>query len=194
MKFIIVANRAYADLARQLTRVLSMRREYTASYWSVADYKANEAQLDGKQPVIFIGDNELSRPLVDVLPERLRGYGTACFHGGAVAILRADTPGNVSAEDLAELKAAIEDSELEVKQRSATAGDDKPADTLGLGLLAALYFVPLAFPAAAIGLLLGKFGGLKAKEREYHQLQYKYLITRFLADEFDDYAANTGGL
>ena len=60
MQFIIVADDDLAPLGRQIAHALSNQKTHSGAFWSVKHYKDNEAQLDGKQPVIFLGDHELT--------------------------------------------------------------------------------------------------------------------------------------
>ena len=68
MQFIIVANDDLTPMGRQLAHALSMQPSHSGALWTVKHYRDNEAQLDGKQPVIFLGDNEVARSYVAVLP------------------------------------------------------------------------------------------------------------------------------
>lgn len=199
MQFIIVADDDLAPLGRQIAHALSKQKTHSGAFWSVKHYKDNEAQLDGKQPVIFLGDHELTESYVDVLPERFRGYGARCHHEGSKAVLLAETPSDVSLGDLKELQAALDQSQDELRRRAEAA---EAAEAAGAGAGA----VGAAAVASAVGVALWGYGlaGLIAwaikkylsarkRRQEYSKLQYDYLLARFLVEEFEAYVTGIEG-
>lgn len=193
MQFIIVANDDLAPLGRQLAHALSVQKTHSGAFWSVKHYKDNEAQLDGKQPVVFLGDNEMSKSYVDVLPERFRGFGTRCFFEGAKAVLTAEDPGYVSREDLASLRNAVEETgkALSAKPPGATIEWDKFFKQTWL-LLATppyLFWAPLWVPL----LTTKHLSSIKSIKSEYKKLQHMYVLARFLREEFETFVGGVEG-
>ncbi len=202
MQFIVVASEDLAGVARQFLHNLSLRSGHSGAFWPLTRYADNEAQLNSKQPVIFLGEDEISGCYIDMLPERFRGYGARCCFGGTKAVLVVDTPDWVSPSDLRHLRNKVQGVS---SSDDAYAGDDFSrgfqysraataasagvlGGVLGLGLLGAVA-VPVAAWIAAPGLYEG-FSSYKWKE-EYRQLQFQYVLQRFLEEEFD---AFVGGI
>lgn len=188
MRFIIVADEELAHLGRQLAHAFSNQKAHTGAFWSVKHYKDNEAQLDGKQPVIFLGDHALTKSYVNVLPERFRRYGTRCHHEGSKAVLIADTPSEVSITDLKELQAALDQSQEVLRRRGEAARAEEGAEYVTAGAFAS--GVGLALWASGWGLIVWaimKHLSAKKRRQEYSTLQYNYLLARFLVDEFERY-------
>lgn len=191
MQFIIVADEDLAPLGRQIAHALSNQKTHSGAFWSVKHYKDNEAQLDGKQPVIFLGDHELTQSYVDVLPERFRGYGARCHHEGSKAVLVADTPSDVSLGDLKELEAALGQSQDELRRR-AEAAEAAGAGAGAFGLFASAVGVAL-LPGGLIAWAIKKYLSARKRRQEYSKLQYDYLLARFLVEEFEAYVTGIEG-
>lgn len=196
MQFIIVADEDLAPLGRQIAHALSNQKTHSGAFWSVKHYKDNEAQLDGKQPVIFLGDHELTQSYVDVLPERFRGYGARCHHEGSKAVLVADTPSDVSLEDLKELEAALGLSQDELRRR-AEAAEAAGAGAGDVGAAAVASAVGVALwgygLAGLIAWAIEKYLSARKRRQEYSKLQYDYLLARFLVEEFEAYVTGIEG-
>lgn len=197
MQFIIVANDVLAPLGRKLAHALSLQKSHSGSFWTVKHYKNNEHQLDGKQPVIILGDNEISRSYVDILPEHFRGFGTKCFYEGAKAVLMAEVPEDVSREDLVSLKRAMEDVQDELRRQAAFAAAVSVTGVAGTAV--ALSVTPLlrAFPFIRVIFIdpcppffpFSYYWIFDAftRRKQYHKLQYEYALSRFLKDEFESF-------
>lgn len=197
MQFIIVADEDLAPLGRQIAHALSNQKTHSGAFWSVKHYKDNEAQLDGKQPVIFLGDHELTQSYVDVLPERFRGYGARCHHEGSKAVLVADTPSDVSLGDLKELEAALGKSKDELRRRAEAA---EAAEAAGAGAGAFRALAPAVgvalwgyVLAGLIAWAIKKYLSARKRRQEYSKLQYDYLLARFLVEEFEAYVTGIEG-
>jgi hypothetical protein len=182
MQFIIVADNNLAPLARQIAHALSKQKTHSGAFWSVKHYKDNEPQLDGKQPVIFLGDHELTESYVNILPTRFYKYGTRCYHEGSKAVLVAETPSDVSPEDLNELRAALDQHQDQLRQL-AKAG-------LLVGVIAGDFWTNFLTAVIPGGGMIGwalKYLSAQKRRQEYSKLQYDYLLARFLVDEFEAY-------
>lgn len=196
MQFIIVAHDDLAPLGRQVAHALSSQKAHSGAFWSVKHYKDNEAQLDGKQPVIFLGDHELSGSYLDVLPERFRGYGARCHHEGAKAVLVAETPTEVSLADLKELQAAVGQNRDELRRRGRAAeAAGAGAGVVGAAAMASVVGAALwgYGPVGLIVWAITKYFGARKRRQEYTKLQYDYLLSRFLVDEFESYVTGIEG-
>jgi hypothetical protein len=74
MQFIIVANEDLVTLGCQFSHALSAQKTHSAELWTVKLYKKNKNRWGDKQPVIFLGNNEVTKSLV--LPVRFGDFGT----------------------------------------------------------------------------------------------------------------------
>jgi hypothetical protein len=198
MQFIIVANDDLAPLGRQLAHALSVQKTHSGAFWTVKHYKDNEAQLDGKQPVVFLGDNEVAKSYVDVLPERFRGFGTKCSFEGAKAVLVADEPEDVGHEDIASLKRAVEGNQEELRRRAASAAAASATGAVGaMGASAFAFAIGVVLWApvlvGGIAYLVHRFMSARKRKQEYRMLQYEYALSRFLKDEFEAYVGGVEG-
>ncbi|MCK9521481.1 MAG: hypothetical protein M0R76_00355 [Proteobacteria bacterium] len=198
MQFIIVASDDLAPLGRQLAHALSVQKTHSGAFWTVKHYKDNEAQLDGKQPVVFLGDNEVAKSYVDVLPERFRGFGTKCSFEGAKAVLIADEPDDVSHEDIASLKRAVEGNQEELRRRAASAAAASATGAvgaMGASAVASAIGVVLWAPVlvGVVAYLVHRFMSARKRKQEYRKLQYEYALSRFLKDEFEAYVSGVEG-
>lgn len=204
MQFIIVANDDLAALARRLAHALSMQKTHSGAFWTVKHYRDNEAQLDGKQPVVFLGDNEVAKSYVDILPERFRGFGTRCSYEGAKAALIADEPDDVTDEDIASLKRGVEGNQEELRRRAASSGAGSAAGLVGLvalGWLTGSIFMAamlyglgtLAYGLVALPFGISKEIRARRRKQEYRKLQYEYALSRFLKDEFEKFVGGLEG-
>jgi len=198
MQFIIVANDDLAPLGRQFAHALSVQKTHSGAFWTIKHYKDNEAQLDGKQPVVFLGDNEVAKSYVDVLPERFRGFGTRCSYEGAKAVLVADEPEDVSHEDIASLKKAVEGNQEELRRRAASAAAASAtgaAGAVGASAVASAVGAVLWAPVLAglIAYAIHRFMSARKRKQQYRKLQYEYALSRFLKDEFETYVGGIEG-
>ena len=201
MQFIIVANDDLAPLGRQLAHALSVQKTHSGAFWTVKHYKDNESQLDGKQPVLFLGKNDVSDSYLDVLPERFRGFGTRCSFEGAKVVLVAEVPDDVTDEDISTLKRAVEGEQEVLRRRassSAAAAAAGAAGAAGAALSAAVLGSVVAvaiWPTILLGLPYAIWRLLSKRKRkaEYRKLQYQYVLSRFLKDEFEAYIGGVEG-
>lgn len=191
MQFIIVANDDLAPLGRQLAHALSLQKMHSGAFWTVKHYKDNEAQLDGKQPVIFLGDNEVAKSYVNVLPERFHSFGTKCLFEGAKAVLIAEDPGDVTREDLASLRNAVKETgkALSAKPQGGTAEWDKLFKDALPGPLLLVFSLEFGLIMYLVMYLVSK----SWRKSEYKKLQHAYILARFLKDEFEAYVGGVEG-
>ena len=194
MRFIIVANDDLAPLGRQLAHALSVQKTHSGAFWTVKHYKDNESQLDGKQPVVFLGENEVAKSYLDVLPERFRGFGTRCSFEGAKVVLIAEVPDEVSNEDIGTLKRAVDGEQEELRRRASSSAAAAAAGAISASVLASVVAVAI-WPTILFGLpyAIWRLLGQRKRKAEYRKLQYKYVLSRFLKDEFETYIAGVEG-
>ena len=177
MQFIIVSDKDLAPFGRQLAHNLSGQHGHNGAFWTIRHYLDNEAQILGDQPVIFLGENEVTKPLTEALSQRFVEEGTQCWYSGAKAILMAETPALVSRAEVERLRAVVEAHQEELRNR-------KTAVTVGV--------------VAVLGVALGAIGiggyfiyrFVSAQRRrflEYRRLQYNYALTRFAREELEAY-------
>lgn len=145
MQFIIVADKDVASLGRKLAHALSLQKMHEGTLWSVKEYADTEATITSKQAVVFLGGSDVAKSFAEFLPERFSQFGTRCLHEGAKAVLLADPPDRVSAEDIASLAEAVEGQQEEFRKSAeevegtdaATEAAGALSDVLGAGLSAA---------------------------------------------------------
>ena len=209
MQFIIVAEDDLAPLGRQLAHALSLHEEHSGTYWTLKHYEANEASL-AKQPVIFLGESKVAKSYTDVLPVRFSDYGTTCWFEGAKAVLFIDAPNNVGVEDLARFERVVEGRAEEIRHIAeiATAGGEKGASAEGSGSQSPVVAVASEAPVGVrlalavqpvfevgkgtLGFIVRAVKSGKRK-RAYLKLQYRYVLDRFLKEEFENFVAGLEG-
>jgi hypothetical protein len=217
VQFIIVADVEVEALGRELAHALSLQDRHDAALWSVKHYKDNEAQVVGKQAVIFLGDSEVAKSYAAFLPERFSAFGTKCAVGGSKAVLIAEDPNSVGLSDLRRLRRVVAKQRLEFRdgveiEATHGTGDEAHAHNTSAqagpsdmsppeGRIDATSVSTLVSTGAAVGIALESAQnagnrlawvikrrlGERKRRKDYRQLQYGYLVTRFLGDEFDDY-------
>lgn len=198
MQFTIVADDELAPLARQLAHALSLQEGHTGAFWTVKHYKDNEATLSARQPVIFLGDHELSRSYLDVLPSHFSDYGVSYYYEGAKAVLIADTPRFVLERELKVLQNIVEKTKAALKAREEEAAQSGAAEegaagtSAGFGAtVSAAVFYPQAAKVFYDPLLFGGpitwFFNALERRQGYRKLQYEYVLASFLGNAFDAY-------
>lgn len=177
MQLIIVADKGLAPFGRQLAHNLSEQEDHNGAFWTIRYYIDNEAQISGDQPVIFLGDNEVTDSLRAVLPQRFSAEGTKCWYGGTKAILTAKTPGVVSRDEIDRLKTVVKAQQEELRKRNVV---------VTAGLVAVL---GVALGAIGVGgyVIYRLVSAQKRRVQEYRKLQYQYAMARFATDELDEY-------
>jgi hypothetical protein len=151
--------------------------------------------------VIFLGDNEVARSYVDILPERFSGFGVKCAFEGAKAVLIADEPEYVSQKDIDNLEHAVKDNREELHRRAASAAKVSAIGALGAGAVSASAFASVVgmtlLPPVLLGFFTAKIINWFMRERKmkqvYVKLQYEYALSRFLKDEFETYIGGVEG-
>jgi hypothetical protein len=193
MQLIIVAIEELAPLGRLLAHAVSVQKTHSAAFWTVKHYKDNELTVVGKQPVVFLGDNEVSKSYADVFPERFSDFGAKCSFEGPRAVLIADEPDEVSPEDIASLKRAVKDNQDELRRRAAASS--AASATLADEDMSSYAVAAIHWPAVGvIAYVVYRFMSARKRKREYRKLQYEYAVSRFLKDEFEAYVRGVEGL
>lgn len=209
MQFIIVADEDFADLSRQLAHALSLHEEHSGTYWTLKHYEDNEASL-AKQPVIFLGDSKVAKSYTEVLPQRFSDYGTTCWFEGAKAVLAVSSRDAVSPDDLAGLQRVVEGRAEEIRHIAETAavGDfsGSPSGTsestisavsgvgpVPLGVRVAVAAQPVVAAGLGVAHLLNNVMTAGRRKRAYLRLQHRYVLDRFLKDEFEAFVSGVDG-
>lgn len=169
MQIIIVADNDLEDFGRKMAHVISLEEDCDAAFWTLKHYRDNEAQIKGEQPAIFLGDNDITKALMEVIPERFGAFQTKCRHAGGRAILIADTPILVSRDDINKIKDANKELNKELQKEDPSTPYVAIADVLTAGGLIGLYL------------------DISARRREYRKLQYQYVVSRFVKDELENF-------
>lgn len=188
MQVIIVTDDDLAPFGRQIAHAISNQEMHSGTFWSVKHYKDNEAQIDGKQPVIFLGNHELTDSYIKILPERFQLYETRCYHEGSKAVLVANTPDDVSANDLKTLQAAIDQHKHKLRELAKAAKEHDAGFNTTAGFTAGVGGA--IWDYSLIGFIMWviyKYFSASKRRQEYKDLQYQYLLARFLSDEFELY-------
>jgi len=192
VNFIIVANENFEDLGRTLAHSISLQKSHCASLWTVMHYKNNEATLDGKQAVIFLGENKVASSYISVLPERFRGYGTRCFYEGAKAVLVAEVPDVVSNDDIDDIRRTVERIIADLHQQRATAMGASLGGVVGasgIGFMVGSALWPSRDLFTWLTDLVMRWISAEKRKRAYHGIQHEYVLSRFLKDEFASFVA-----
>lgn len=209
MQFITVAPESLAPLARRLAHALSMHDGHSGTYWSLKHYQDNESSL-ANQPVIFMGDSELARSYTDVLPIRFADFGTTCWLEGSKAVLIADAPSKVTVDELARFELVVLGRSEELRHlaggtvsgKGSSAAVTVPALTSGrseevveppLGVRVAIAVEPVVKAGRGLAKFVVRAVNGRNRKRAYQLLQYRYLLERFLKDEFEHFVAGING-
>ena len=205
VQFIIVATDELTPVGRQLAHALSLHEEHSGTYWSLKYYEDNEASL-AKQPVVFLGDSKVARTYSDVLPQRFSDYGTTCSFEGSKAVLSVETPNAVSVDELARLGRVVEGRAEELRHIAETTVIEQPgpahaaAGKLGTaagltppGVRVALALQPVFNASRGAIQFIVRTVNSRNRRRAYNRLQYRYVLDRFLAEEFNDFVAGVDG-
>lgn len=192
MHFIVVSNEEIAPLARKLTHGISMLPEHSASFWTEKHYKNNESTLGGKQRVVFLGENEISKSYVNILKERFSAYGANCYWEGAKALLTAQPPDSIDNSDISSFKRIVKNKRDEIAKSEM---DNKSAggNIMSKGWILLLFpFGIFATLGGGIGYLVSRYILNKQRQKTYNQLQLEYVLMRFFDEEFCKFIEDTG--
>jgi len=205
MQFIIVATDELAPVGRQLAHALSLHEEHSGTYWSLKYYEDNEASL-AKQPVIFLGNSKVAQTYSEVLPQRFCDYGTTCLFEGSKAVLLVATPNAVSVSELARFSRVVEGRAEELRHIAETtvveepghalAPIEKPGTTAGVtppGVRIAVALQPVFNASRGAIQFIVRTVNSRNRRRAFNRLQYRYVLDRFLTDEFNDFIAAVDG-
>jgi len=189
--FIVVATEEIMPQARKLAHSISLMPEHSASVWTDKHYRDNEPTVAGKMRVIFLGKNKISESYESILPERFSAYETKCLWEGPKALLLLDSKIFVTAQELTAFTAAVKDKKAELTKSASAAG--LTSMTGSILVIASLFCVlPVSFALTAIFPFV--FGTSANKRRKaYLELQFDYMFMRFIGEEFQKFAAITGG-
>ena len=204
MQFIIVADKKLAPFGRKLAHALSNQKTHAASFWSVERYKDNEFTINAKQPVIFLGDHELTQSYIEFLPKRFQRFGVRCHHEGSKAVLVVDPPSVEDLLDFEGLVAALGKFVKTVDERRRLLEADavrrrteEGAITSAVGgliYLALRYFESNLSKHVGLGATYFLLDSTAKRQRKYRELQYDYLLARFLLEEFEAYVTGIEAL
>lgn len=205
MQFIIVATDELATVGRQLAHALSLHEAHSGTFWTLKHYEDNEATL-AKQPVIFLGESKVARSYKDVLPERFSDYGTACSFEGSKAVLVVHTPSVVSVEELAGFGRVVEGRAEELRHIAETTSTEEStqgarsagtpitsAELTPPGVRVAVAMQPVFQAGRGAIQFVSRLVNSRGRRKAYTRLQYRYVLNRFLADEFSGFVAGVDG-
>ena len=205
MQFIIVATEELAPIGRQLAHALSLHEEHSGTYLSLKHYEDNEASL-AKQPVVFLGDSKVARTYSEVLPSRFSDYGTTCSFEGSKAVLSVATPGAVSVDALSRFTRVVAGRAEELRHVGETTVIQEPGQAVELsskplaaagvtppGVRVALALAPVFDASRGVIELIVRTVNSRNRRRAYNRLQYRYVLDRFLVDEFNDFVDGVDG-
>jgi hypothetical protein len=181
MQLIVVAKEDLADLARKLIHCISQIEEHSASFWTDKHYKDNEATLSGKQHVIFLGENEVSKSYSTILPERFSACGTKCYWGGSKALLTVKPLDIVNMKNLEEMSNVVKGKQAEISMKEYINNPEMKGFFDDFIHIAAWIYSPLSE--------LYKYVSNKKRKIEYEHLQLDYVLVRFFDEEFSPFLA-----
>jgi hypothetical protein len=192
----IVGNKDLMQLARRLSHGISKMSKYSAGPYTFDQFKHSEAGVSGKQPIVFLGLNQIARDYLSELPERFRDYGTKCFFGGALAILEINTPQLINRTELDALKSLVDGYKEEFRNAKEEAGAKRDSEqssssdaSVGIGMAIGGFLWGGISGAIASGLGLFKLVQAYKMSGVYRKLQIEYVLSRFLKEEFNSYIA-----
>lgn len=198
MQFIIVADDDLEDIGRRMAHAIAKQGTYDGSFWTLKYYKDNEAQLQGSQPVIFLGENEITKALTEDIPTRFERYGTRCWYDGSKAILVAEDA-RFSIDEISDAN-----GELQAKScalRSSELFLREPAGFLflgsrkwSLGRVVAEHNEYKLDPARYSGFIGYATRDFQEVDRlidddVMRKFQYEYVANRFIVGEMDQFVS-----
>lgn len=184
-----------------------MHDGHSGTYWSLKHYEDNESSL-ANQPVIFLGDSAIARSYTDVLPVRFSDFGTRCWFEGTKAVLIAEVPSRVSVDELARLErivlgraeelrhiagASSTETDGETPVKSITSGITPAEGDLPLGVRVAIATTPVVAAGRGLVKFVVRAVNSRNRKRAYLAAQYRYLLDRFLKEEFERFVTAIDG-
>ncbi len=171
MQVVVVADKKSESIAGRLVHAISTAEEplatdgtgavpsrsWSAAFWTEAKYRDTGSSLLGNEVLVFIGPSQTATDLADVLPLRFSDLGATCFVQGSRAVILADVPDGFEGAELEELA-----GQLNVARQDSR----EP-----------LVMLPNA------GSLALRWQRWKLLRRQVVDAQYRYAISRFVADE-----------
>jgi len=175
MQFCIVASEDHAPLARRLSHGISKMPEHSAFYWSEKQYKDNELKISKNVRLIFAGENEFSKSYATILPEKFSAYGTSCYWEDNKALLLAKVPTIVTKNEIESLGRIAKAKRDEI----LTASEGSKSKILEL-----FYDLPWHLMINLVMAAGYIFWNNLKRRKAYNEIQFDYLITRFIGEEF----------
>lgn len=175
---LVVANDNLREHAVHLVHAISNNEETKASYFTPQKFKDSESQITGKNYVIFIGENEISKPYISLIKRKYEEYGIVWGYDGTKAAI------------------IVEDIQLKEKEMKKeidniidnTAGVAATLGTVTIGSLTS--FIP-AFWIPFLMYVVYKYFMKKKRMQAAEKLQYKLGILFFLEKGFDNYLSES---
>jgi hypothetical protein len=176
----VVADDKLRKYAIKLVHAISKNEGFKSSFFTPPKFKSNEAQITGRNRVIFIGKNKVSDAYIELINEKYEKHGVVWGYDGPKAAIY------IKNEDLD--IAGMETEISNIYQSTIAVGGTL---TVGSSILGTLFaFNPVFWLA---GIVYGIVKGVKKlishfrRKNTAKDLQYKLGITSFLQQGFDDY-------
>ncbi|WP_295999282.1 hypothetical protein [Rugamonas sp.] len=171
MHIVIVAKKTLEIYASRLKDLVSKHPNHSAVFWTEQFYQDNEPTLTGKQSVIILGANEISKIYDHRLVESFNTYGTCCAYEGTKAVLKIAPIEMVSVDELNALEFAVD---ILLGKKSGPMGRNHSLPHFTTG-------------ARATDKRLIPWTSNKERKRkeQYVKLQHEYLCLRFVHYELD---------
>ena len=172
-------------LAHRLFNVVGSLDGFDAAIWEEKHFKGNEATLPASQPVIFVGETDVSKLMLDSIDWQFDEFNMRIGWLGKRAVIHVARK-DLSLEEYDVFKGNFQDQEKKIKeggffdglkkldQRITTA--DRKLKWAGLLLL------PYVWPVAAYALVKGKINSNKILSQ-----QYAYVMNTFIADHLPEF-------
>ena len=180
---IIVSHPKMAKFGRVLVHGITVHEKIKASLYTLQQYRDNEHQISGRQPVIFFGKNKISESYIEGMHVEYSKYGIKWGWNGPKAIVYIEyTPDEKGRLDFKEeffrFKKDIEKQKKTQKERKKQEEKVKWYE-LAIGTF-------LTFPILVV--LMSWFLGKELVERnELSHMQMQYAMSLFLRDGLSKY-------
>jgi len=189
---IVVTQPKMAKVGRALVHGITINEKIKSSLYTLKQYKDNENQITGRQPVIFFGKNEVSESYIEGMHVEYTKYGIKWGWNGPKAIVFLEyTPDENERMDFKEefyqFKKDITKQLALQKERKKKEKEKETADMTPwyYGVISIVMFMPVLPP------FLAWFVGKEIFiDKEIREMQIQYAIALFLRDGLSKYIKN----
>ncbi len=177
---IIVAEKKLKRNGRALVHVISKIRKDKVVLFSPKQYEDNEARITGRQKVIFLGKNKVSKDFIPLIKKKYEKFGIIWGYDFSKALIYIE-------DSFINKKILIEEIKRIAKEEKENTlkGSVRSAVSSSLIMLVALF--PFGIVGAFIAGLAGGHTYNLLEKRKTISIQYRLGMISFIKDGFDKF-------